>query len=162
MHCTANATPYHTILHTTYTIEHDTYYVVAQMGRIGGDSFIVIDYMLGTIFLIGYLLFNLFNYLNVWKKPIDISRSLNLLLNNQNNNQIIQSAGNCKGSSETIRQFSNVPFEKSFEKNFQKKESFLKWFAGIVDGDGYFDIRKCIQTTVFSFSTTPTTTAQWN
>lgn len=78
---------------------HDTYYVVAQMGLIKRNLYDVIDYMLGTIlegskaFLqkIYYLLFYIKNYL----LKIDISGSLNLLLNNKNNNKMIQSAGNC-------------------------------------------------------------------
>ena len=40
-----------------------------------------IDYMLGTIFLVYYLLFNFNNLLK-----IDVSRSFNLLLNSENNN----------------------------------------------------------------------------
>lgn len=39
---------------------HDTYYVVAQMGL--NNTCFAIDYMLGTIFLVCYLLF-IFNYL---------------------------------------------------------------------------------------------------
>ena len=42
----------------------------------------------------------------------------------------IQSAENCKGFSETIRQLSN------------SDKKFYQWLAGIVDGDGNFDIRK--------------------
>lgn len=60
---------------------------------------------------------------------IDASRSFNLLINNQNNNKLISSAGNGNGSSETIRQFSN-------------NNQFNSWLAGVIDGDGYFDIRK--------------------
>jgi len=76
-----------------------------------------IDYMLGTIFLVYYLLFS-FNYL----LKIDASGSYNLLLNSQNNNNTvsmnevhctnIQSAENCKEFSETIRQLSNKQREK--------------------------------------------------
>jgi hypothetical protein len=43
-----------------------------------------IDYMLGTIFLVYYLLFKL-NYLS----KIDPSRSFNLLLNSENNNNTV-------------------------------------------------------------------------
>lgn len=150
-----------------------------------------IDYMLGTIFLVYYLLFS-FIYLT----NIDPSWSFNLLLNSENNNNTvsinklywtnIQSAENCKGFSETIRQLSNPStsqidvdggalictstlgvdnnsntpwphwghgslnyFSRSLgigrnNSNLILKESsdFYKWFAGIIDGDGNFDIRK--------------------
>jgi heme/copper-type cytochrome/quinol oxidase subunit 1 len=78
---------------------HDTYYVVAQMG-LNNYNCSAIDYMLGTI-LIYYLLFNPHNLLK-----IDLSRSFNLLLNSENDNNTafsskqiirktdIQSAGN--------------------------------------------------------------------
>lgn len=98
-----------------------------------------IDYMLGTIFFVYYLLFNL-NYLS----KIDLSGSFNLLLNSEiDNNTVslnkifwtnIQSAENCKGFSETIRQLSNS--HSKFDSDF------YDWFAGIIDGDGNFDIRK--------------------
>ena len=115
---------------------HDTYYVVAQMGL--NNLCFAIDYMLGTIFLVYYLLFNL-NYL----LKIDASGSFNLLLNSENNNNTvsmlikltnIQSAENCKEFSETIRQLSN--------KHKEKDTKFYNWLAGIIDGDGNFDIRK--------------------
>jgi len=98
-----------------------------------------IDYMQGTIFLVYYLLFN-FIYLS----KLDPSRSFNLLLNSENNNNTvsiyrlywanIESAENCKGFSETIRQLSNLKSKRDFD--------FYNWFAGIIDGDGNFDIRK--------------------
>jgi hypothetical protein len=116
---------------------HDTYYVVAQMGLNNLCS--AVDYMLGIMFLVYYLLFN-FNYL----LKIDVSRSFNLLLNSENNNNTvimnkmhytnIQSAENCQEFSETIRQLSNV--------NEENDSNFYNWFAGIIDGDGNFDIRK--------------------
>ena len=89
---------------------HDSYYVVAQMGLNNFCS--AIDYMLGTMFLVYYLLFS-FNYL----LKIDANGSYKLLLNGENNNNTvsmsgihctnIQSAENCKEFSETIRQLSN-------------------------------------------------------
>jgi hypothetical protein len=125
------------------------------MGLIKSNLYFVIDYMLETI-NIYYLLFK--NY-NLFK--IDASGSFNLLLNNENNNKWIQSAGNCystlflittmkntnkkefcsllsglilqKGSSETIRQLSSITKDKS---------SFNSWLAGIIDGDGNFDMIK--------------------
>jgi len=71
---------------------------------------------------------------------LDVSRN-SVLLNSKNNNTIIslgsatllmdtQSAENCKGFSETARQ---LP-----EKEDSK---FWNWFAGVIDGDGNFDIR---------------------
>ena len=51
-------------------------------------------------------------------------------MNSQNNNKFIQSAGNQhKGSSETICQLSN-------------DKCFNHWLAGVIDGDGNFDIRR--------------------
>jgi len=95
--------------------------------------------MLGTMFLVYYLLFKFNNLLK-----IDISRSFNLLLNSENDNNTvimseshctnIQSAENCEEFSETIRQLSN--------NNKEKDSHFYNWFAGIIDGDGNFDIRK--------------------
>lgn len=114
-----------------------TYYVVAQMGL--NNLCFAIDYMLGTMFLVYYLLFK-FNYL----LKIDASRSFNLLLNSEKDNNTssmyfihwtnIQSAENCQGFSETIRQLSNL--------NNKKSSDFYNWFAGVIDGDGNFDIRK--------------------
>lgn len=63
---------------------------------------------------------------------IDASRSFNLHGYNQNNNKKVQSAGKFHTfSSETICQLS-------------KKDNikFNKWLAGIMDGDGSFDLRK--------------------
>ena len=42
----------------------------------------------------------------------------------------IQSAENCKGFSETIRQLPD-----------KQEDKFWNWFSGIIDGDGNFDIR---------------------
>jgi hypothetical protein len=114
---------------------HDTYYVVAQMG-LNNISFFkyyfATDYMLGTVLFVYCLLFIYTTYLY----KLDVSRNT-ILLNSQNNNITInsefmntQSAENCKGFSETIRQ---LPGTKDFK--------FWNWFAGIIDGDGNFDIR---------------------
>ena len=51
----------------------------------------------------------------------------------------IQSAENCKGFSETIRQLSNLKFISTKSEIDHK---FYSWLAGIIDGDGNFDIRK--------------------
>ena len=53
-----------------------------------------------------------------------------------NNNTVVQSAGNLTGSSETIRQLS------SFKNSTQNLRWFNSWLAGIIDGDGNFDLRK--------------------
>ena len=115
---------------------HDSYYVVAQMGLNNFCS--AIDYMLGTMFLVYYLLFS-FKYL----LKIDANGSYKLLLNGENNNNTvsmsvihctnIQSAENCKEFSETIRQLSN--------KHKERDSKFYNWLAGIIDGDGNFDVR---------------------
>lgn len=68
---------------------------------------------------------------------LDVSKNI-ILLNSQNNNTTsskkeltsIQSAENCKGFSETARQLPDIEDYK-----------FWNWFAGIIDGDGNFDIR---------------------
>ena len=127
---------------------HDTYYVVAQMG-LNNLYYYAIDCMLETIFLVNYLLFSpdliLFFYILLLvgiiyylRNNLDASGSFNLLLNSQIdnytifNNMNIQSAENCKGFSETIRQLSDSNNDKNF----------YQWLAGIIDGDGNFDIRK--------------------
>lgn len=99
---------------------HDTYYVVAQLGQNNLSSFkdyFATDYMLETILFMYYLLF--INTFYLYKK--DVSRK-NLLLNSQNNNTIIscskfmgiQSAENCKGFSETVRQLPGTEDYKKF------------------------------------------------
>ena len=122
---------------------HDTYYVVAQLGLNNIFYYYAFDYMLETMFLGIYLLF-MFNY---YLSKIDAPRGNNLLtISNENNNipvifnssiikyTNIQSAENCKEFSETIRQISNI--------NYEEKQLFFKRLAGIIDGDGNFDLRK--------------------
>lgn len=120
---------------------HDTYYVVAQLG-LNNKYYYAFDYMLETMFLGYYLLFMLNNYLS----KIDGTRRNNLLImSNQYNNKPvisykfnkytdIQPAENCKEFSETIRQMSNF--------NSEDEIIFFKRLAGIIDGDGNFDLRK--------------------
>lgn len=142
-----------------------TYYVVGRnlmaLKRYLGFFNInyAIDYMLETIFLGCYLLYILYWYLY----KIDENKVLNTLnINSQNNNKPviknytnIQSAENCKGFSETTRQLSNISIFKSNNNNIknintslkniscnlEEDNQFWKWFAGILDGDGNFDIR---------------------
>ncbi len=144
-----------------------TYYVVAQ--KEAGQClivlllFIAIDYMLGTMLLYNYLQYksyNLRNYRNV-------NGGKNTLLYCQNNNYIcykkqnIQSAENCnifnnkyynntiifnkfikyKGFSETIRQLSNLTILNN-KLSILNDDKFYNWLAGILDGDGNFDVRK--------------------
>lgn len=117
---------------------HDTYYVVAQLGQDNLSSYFInknyfaTDYMLGTVSFVYCLLFINTFYLY----ELDVSRNNNLL-NSENNNTTIsnqlmdtQSAENCKGFSETARQ---LPGTEDYK--------FWNWFAGVVDGDGNFDIR---------------------
>lgn len=118
---------------------HDTYYVVAQMGQSNFSSYLfsnkdysASDYMLETVSFVYCLLFIYTLYLY----KLDVSRN-NILLNSQNNDRTIslslmgtQSAENCKGFSETARQ---IPGSEDYK--------FWNWFAGIIDGDGNFDIR---------------------
>ena len=114
---------------------HDTYYVVAQMGLNNYSSFnyFATDYMLETVLFVYCLLF--INTFYLYK--LDYSRN-NILLNSENNNNAIadlaistQSAENCKGFSETARRLSD-----------KEDYAFWSWFAGVIDGDGNFDIRK--------------------
>lgn len=143
---------------------HDTYYVVAQMG-LNNFNYSAIDYMLETIFLVNYWLFSpyLILYFNIiiWigviyylRNNLDASGSFNLLLNSEIDNETIflknmniQSAENCKGFSETIRQLSNFStiinrHHPDSTKQEDVEKNFFNWLAGIIDGDGNFDIRK--------------------
>lgn len=118
---------------------HDTYYVVAQLGLNNLLGYFAFGYMLETMFLGCCLLCILHYYL----LKIDAYRNFTFLtIHSQNDNKPvffkntdIQSAENCKGFSETTRQISD-----SKGKDLSNKE-FFKWLAGIIDGDGNFDIR---------------------
>ena len=93
-----------------------TYYVVAQMGLNNlssikkNNNYFETDYMLETILFVYCLLFINTSYLY----KLDPSRK-NFLLNSQNNDSTIssklmniQSAENCKGFSETVRQLPDI------------------------------------------------------
>jgi hypothetical protein len=97
------------------------------------NNYFATDYMLETILFVYCLLF--INTFYLYK--LDVSRN-SILLNSQNNDTTIsfkhmniQSAENCKGFSETARQ---LPDTEDY--------TFWNWFAGVLDGDGNFDIRK--------------------
>ena len=95
---------------------HDTYYVVAQMGQnnLSSDAYAIndyfaTDYMLGTIFFVYCLLF--INTFYLYKLDVSRNRIESCLLNSENNDITMgqmtintQSAENCKGFSETVRQ----------------------------------------------------------
>lgn len=68
---------------------HDTYYVVAwiKLGLYNFRNYNAIDYMLGTVFLVNYLLFFIY-YL---RYILDLKKDFNLQLNSQNNNYTISS-----------------------------------------------------------------------
>jgi len=119
---------------------HDTYYVVAQLGP-NNFHYYAFGYMLETMFLGYYLLYKFFIYLfKIDANKRNFNTYLSLYSENDNRpvtnfSTNIQSAENCKGFSETIRQISD------FKKGNINKE-FLNRLAGIIDGDGNFDIRK--------------------
>jgi hypothetical protein len=119
------------------------------MGLNSDSNYFAIDYMLETIFHFyslgrlpalqennnyiecGYLLF-IFFFLRIC---LDLKNKL-FFFNSENNSHTasqdadMQSAKNCKEFSETTRQL------------FDSNDKFYRWFAGIIDGDGNFDIRK--------------------
>jgi len=135
------------------------------MGLNKFSNYFAIDYMLETMCLVYYLLVikYLYPYFSYFMKR---SKGLFLYLlegifflfisSENNNNSVtlslakrtdIQSAENCKGFSETIRQSSNE--DKQMELNSVSLPpyrdpglEFFQWLAGIIDGDGNFDIRK--------------------
>ena len=116
---------------------HDTYYVVAQMGLNSWINYYVFGYMLGIMSLGCYLLYIFYYYLF----KIDAHRKLNFLYiySEKDNKPVIlkntdiQLAENCIEFSETTRQISDL--------KGKDLENFFKWLAGIIDGDGNFDIR---------------------
>src|SRR6267154_391596 len=62
--------------------------------------------------------------------PINSENNIKSVIFNKYTN--IQSAENCKGFSETIRQLSYL---------HNLDDHFYNWFAGVIDGDGNFDLR---------------------
>jgi len=116
---------------------HDTYYVVAEMGLNSWINYYEFGYMLGTMSLGYYLLYIFYYYLF----KIDVHRKLNFLpiYSEEDNKPVIlkntdiQWAENYIEFSETTRQISDL--------KGKDLENFFKWLAGIIDGDGNFDIR---------------------
>lgn len=105
---------------------HDTYYVVAQWAFTISNNSLEVYYMLGVFFI--YYKF-IINYIYLYSLYIVNSKNqINILFQKDEN----LSAGNQilifkkVGTSETIR-------------TLTKKQS--EWLAGIIDGDGNFDIR---------------------
>nr|QCQ69104.1 LAGLIDADG endonuclease [Powellomyces hirtus] len=114
------------------------------MGLSGGDISYAIGCMLGTVAefdsAASYLLIKNFDLAPQGAGHVELqlqiaqSGSLNLLFNSKNGNWLTQSAGNfIKRSSETIRRLSNT---NSYDSKFNG------WLAGVMDGDGNFDLRK--------------------
>jgi heme/copper-type cytochrome/quinol oxidase subunit 1 len=127
---------------------HDTYYVVAQLGLIKSNFYFVIDYMLETTDIY-YLLFKNYERAKNLRKVqnnyvilsfvfcpfchlfnIDTSGSFNLLLNNQNNNKWVQSAGNCCSmiiiKHKTTVENNNLPTTGIYHKDGKEKLSRQK------------------------------------
>ena len=103
--------------------------------------------------LLGYYLLFILNY---YLFKIDANGSYNLLyMNSENNNKpalfnnynikytSIQSAENCKGFSETTRQISKkINNCHTWPDEDKSDYKFINWLAGVIDGDGNFDIVK--------------------
>ena len=113
---------------------HDTYYVVAQMGRVVRNNYNDAHYMLETLdyylqaVIIGTILY-LFSQQNKETIKSTLASASASVLNSKNQDKDSQSAGNETlekeiGSSETICALSDN-----------------EWLAGVIDGDGNFDIR---------------------
>jgi hypothetical protein len=99
---------------------HDTYYVVAQLGLKGFNSSAT-GYMLETIFLgyclLFYLSLNLFKdgFENLIFSKVKSQKSNKPVITFTQSCTNIQSAENCKGFSETIRQLPKVDNDKFFD-----------------------------------------------
>lgn len=101
---------------------HDTYFVVAQMGRVTSNSYNDAHYMLETLVFLGSILYS-FNQKN------EETNKSTLIMNSKNQDMDSQSAGN-----------------ETFKKGIGSPETICalshnEWLAGVIDGDGYFDIR---------------------
>ena len=119
---------------------HDTYYVVAHLGLNYQKGNFAFGYMLETICLGIYQLYIAYYYLLKIdaRARVRVARKLNFLtiFSKIDNLPVtlkstdIQSAENCKEFSETTRQISDFSYK-----------DFFKWLAGVIDGDGNFDVR---------------------
>ncbi len=103
---------------------HETYYVVAQLGRVFSDKYNDAHYMLETLPCNKNAIINLYSF-----KKVESLFVVSFLLNSENQIKNSQSAGNQTfnlgvGSSETTRALSDN-----------------EWLAGVLDGDGNFDVR---------------------
>lgn len=147
---------------------HDTYYVVAQMGQNLNKSIVIldiinfaIDLMLETIFIIINILYILNNCYQIWYNNINYilfngktlirsyiySEKYLLLYIQSANNLIWKLVQNLiinllklknlfiikLGVSETKRQLCNL--------EILEDKNFWEWFAGVIDGNGNFDLR---------------------
>lgn len=124
------------------------------------NMFFEIDYMLESMLLEIYLLLLLKEYLYKIDEHVMLNTS-NSIINNSQNNKLsvirnytnIQSAENCytlkyesilpirkKGFSETTRQLSNLSKYNEIGNNKEVDIKFWKYLAGVLDGDGNFDV----------------------
>ena len=107
---------------------HDTYYVVAQWAFTISDNSFEVYYMLGVFFI---YYFSIINYIYLYSLNIfNSNNQMNILFKKDENlsagNQILLNINKKVGTSETIR-------------TLTKKQ--CEWLAGVIDGDGNFDIR---------------------
>lgn len=142
---------------------HDTYYVVGQGMALNNYfntlyNYFEIDNMRESILLNLYLL----SIIYIWYLlQIDDKKYIyNYIFHNTSQNNIkfdlfnkqtdIQSAENIKEFSETKRQSYNLDKSINISNNHNNQDielfinnniKFINWFAGILDGDGYFQIR---------------------
>lgn len=124
-------------------------------------NYIEIDYMRGSILLssclpLWILIYNLWkrNEMNLNISLIPVNNGIKESNKGKNNNELsilnliknwninILSAENIKGFSETICQSSNDLDKNKLTSNIDCKNQFIHWFAGVIDGDGYIQVRK--------------------
>lgn len=140
---------------------HDTYYVVAQMGLSWHIDIInsKIDFMLETILFITYLLYisDIYNISRYQKRIFDGVTLIRSYIYSEKNRLIvslrsnIQSADNFIKNLNLILNLSRNLFNIKLGVSETKRQlfnlailekPFWEWFAGIIDGDGNFDLRK--------------------
>lgn len=109
------------------------------MGLVRSDSNIEIGCMLGTI--IYYLLWESEGINLSRLEKINGSGSLNLLFCSEKSNKGVQSAGNVRipeGEGWILRDYTPI----IYEGGSKLEGRFDGWLAGVLDGDGNYDIRK--------------------